>query len=425
MEVFAPNQDGDLLAASNRNFVQKFLQSLGDAEAAKYTDNSGQPTQALVTRMKAAIFSKAYDDERLVEMMADEANPELKNMLNALSMAAPKFVLAGAVNRSDNLDLAEKIVDGIETALDNDMKQAIVDATNMILSAKRNNQDIAEFVTQQGLFADVDEATAKIAVFIAQNNRSAKKMAAFFEAMAERIESDKTQRQNLDMFGAPPPLDLLDVVNHALSVVSGSETQSSQANSDEVTYSKNNPYAAYAESDADAKKNADDWEARQPLTNERLAAMNKLADEMGFTTYIEDRHGGMGVFQAQKSNNKRSVDIEGKFINYDGESVKEAARDFTVEMSESDEVMDYFYTNDIEAALTTANEWLSGKGNKEYANGSSSELTSQIDAIEGRFDQPDFSPPNDMTAKLRALVNEAKEADDGDAAPVSPPYHQA
>ena len=220
LELFDPSESGDILAASNRDFVKSFLASLGATEAAQYTDSNGNPTQALVARIKGALFSKAYDDDRLLEMMADQTKPDLQNTLNALTMAAPNFVAAQAVNRSDAQDLAEKVVDSVEQSLSEEVKNAIVDATNMIMNAKISNQDIKEYVLQQGLFKQVDDATAELAIFLAANARSAKKMTDYFNAMASYIEQDSVSRQNLDMFGEPEPLSLADVIAHANSKAS-------------------------------------------------------------------------------------------------------------------------------------------------------------------------------------------------------------
>lgn len=223
LELFDPNESGDILAASNRDFVKSFLASLGTTEAAQYTDSNGNPTQALVARIKSALFSKAYDDDRLLEMMADQTKPDLQNMLNALTMAAPNFVAAQAVNRSATQDLADKVVDSVEQSLSDEVKAAIVDATNMIMNAKLSNQDIKEYVLQQGLFEQADDAVAELAMFLAANARSAKKMSDYFNAMASYIEQDSVSRQNLDMFGEPEPLSLADIITHANQVVSSND----------------------------------------------------------------------------------------------------------------------------------------------------------------------------------------------------------
>lgn len=128
LALFTPGDDGDLLTAGNQKFIHGFLKSIGDTEAAQYITTEGKPTQALVARIKAAIFSKAYNDDRLLEMMADQTKPDLQNMLNALGAAAPKFIEAQAAGRGDIQDVSSSIVDGIEQALDKRVTNAIIDA---------------------------------------------------------------------------------------------------------------------------------------------------------------------------------------------------------------------------------------------------------------------------------------------------------
>nr|WP_241879615.1 hypothetical protein [Psychrobacter sp. PraFG1]UNK06441.1 hypothetical protein MN210_08080 [Psychrobacter sp. PraFG1] len=104
--------------------------------------------------------------------------------------------------------------------------------------------------------------------------------------------------------------------------------------------------------------NAERWEARKVLTEKGLEKLNELAESFGFTTFIEPRHAGLGVFQAVKEVSNRRVEIEGKFKNYDGESAKESPNDFTIEWSQDGEVVDYQYTNDLPEYIEKANNWL-------------------------------------------------------------------
>jgi len=169
--------------------------------------------------MKAAIFSKAYNDDRLLEMMADQTKPDLQNMLNALGAAAPKFIEVQAVSRGDVQDVSSSIVDGIEQALDKRVTNAIIDAANTILAAKQNDQDIVEFVKQQGLFGDLGEGVPELAVFLSKNSRSAKKMSLLFKAMAEFAEKEAIDGQNMGLFGEPEPVSIKDAINYAVKVI--------------------------------------------------------------------------------------------------------------------------------------------------------------------------------------------------------------
>lgn len=220
LDMFDVGDSGDLLATSNLKFIQAFLKELGSDEAAQYITSDGKPTQGLVTRIKAALFSKAYSDDRLLEMMADQTKPELQNVLNALSAAAPRFIEAKAVSKSIEghvEDLSSKLVDGIEASLDDKIVSAIIDATNVISRAKQNDQNIAEYVSQQGLFEDLPDGVGELAIFIANNTRSAKKLSIAFKAMAEFSQNASIDSQNFGLFGEPEPVKLIDAINYANS----------------------------------------------------------------------------------------------------------------------------------------------------------------------------------------------------------------
>lgn len=216
IQLFMPGEDGDLLAGSNQKFIQGFLKSLGDTESAQYVTTDGKPTQSLVARIKAAVFQKAYGDERLLEMVADQTRPEIQNVLNALNVAAPKFIESQAFDRAKTEDLSSSIVDSIELSMDQKVVSAIIEATNVVLAAKADSQDVAEYVKQQGLFGDLPSGVAEIAVFISQNGRSSKKLALFFKAMATYIEQYMVEQQNHGLFGDSEPLKINAVIGHAI-----------------------------------------------------------------------------------------------------------------------------------------------------------------------------------------------------------------
>ena len=123
-------------------------------------------------------------------------------------------------------------------------------------------------------------------------------------------------------------------------------------------YSANNPYAAYAKDNEEVRQNADDWEMREPLTGEKLSHFNELAKKQGFTTYVENHHADTGVFQADKKIDETySIEIIGQFKNHGGLDAFESARDFTMSFHQGDEIVHYFYTNQLDKALEQAAEF--------------------------------------------------------------------
>lgn len=153
----------------------------------------------------------------------------------------------------------------------------------------------------------------------------------------------------------------------------------------QTTYSADNPYAQWAEHDDEVRHNADSWEMRTPLTNERLAHFNQQAEQHGFTTYLENRHAELGVFQADKwVNETYHVEIDGKFKNHGSMAAYEDARDFTMSFHENDEIVHYVYTNHLDDALQQANDFLQNPAEwiKEQ------DLKMQAEAM-----QPENAPP--------------------------------
>ena len=150
-----------------------------------------------------------------------------------------------------------------------------------------------------------------------------------------------------------------------------------------TAYSQDNPYAPWAADDDEVRRNADDWEARKPLTETMLSEFNAKAERQGFATYIDSRHADGGVFQADKSveNGAYRIEIEGMFKNHGGQSVYESARDFTVSFHENGEITDYLYTNDLDAALAQSNRWLQSHEMPENNPSMEQQLKTELENI--------------------------------------------
>ncbi|MGO2878513.1 MAG: hypothetical protein ACTIDT_01015 [Halomonas sp.] len=204
--------DGNLLSAANRDFISGFLQSLGDTEAAQYMTTDGNPTGALIARVQAAIFSKAYNDDRLLELTADASKPEVANVISALNVSAPEFIRAQAADQAGTDALTSQIVDSVETSLNEQAIQAIIEATNLVRQAKANGASVEEVISQLGLFGDIPPATAAMAMFINQNNRSGKRLGVAFRAMAEFVRKEAERGQTVDMFGESQKATLEQII---------------------------------------------------------------------------------------------------------------------------------------------------------------------------------------------------------------------
>ncbi|MFJ3487140.1 hypothetical protein ACIPL1_27530 [Pseudomonas sp. NPDC090202] len=212
--MMAKLADGDLTNAANRDFINAFLQSLGDTEAAQYLTSDGQPTASLISRVQAALFAGAYSDDRLLELTADVSKPETANIVSALNMAAPDFMRAKELDRIGTEDAGERVTDSLELSLDQEAVNAIIAATNTLRKAKESGMPLDEFLRQGDMFGDVDPAVAAMAMFINKNNRSAKRLGTAFKAMAQFVESEARRKQTAGLFD-DEPASFTDIVSAA------------------------------------------------------------------------------------------------------------------------------------------------------------------------------------------------------------------
>lgn len=215
MALFSPGASGDFLAASNRPFVSAFLAKLTSEQAAGLLTPDGRPTRQVIDRIRAAVFAKAYQHEDLLRLAVEEPDPEIRNVLSALTNAAPQFVtmrtLSGEAHKQTTDALAESV--SLTKTLDEEALSALVDATTIVRAARDAGQSVEEYLKQGDMFGGADPQAAALASFIAANNRSVKRMAEAFTVMAEEICQILEHKGQVvaDMFGEPP-VDLVTVL---------------------------------------------------------------------------------------------------------------------------------------------------------------------------------------------------------------------
>lgn len=188
LAVFAPSEDGNILAASNDQFVRRFLSKLSQREQGTLLTAEGRPSRQLVERIRAAIFAKAYKDDRLIALQAEEADPDIKTILNALTRAAPAFARARSVEADlSDLNVIEPLTEAIE----------------IVGRAKRSGQGVDGLLSQGGLFEQPSQNAATLAKFLDLNKRSAKRMGFALKTLGEVIERELSGRKQGRLIGDP------------------------------------------------------------------------------------------------------------------------------------------------------------------------------------------------------------------------------
>ena len=85
MDLLMPDESGSLSSVSNHTFIQRFLNKIGTNETAGLLTADGNLTKTGYDRVQSAVFAKAYNDDFLIELQSEEANPDIRNVLNALT----------------------------------------------------------------------------------------------------------------------------------------------------------------------------------------------------------------------------------------------------------------------------------------------------------------------------------------------------
>ncbi|WP_373691051.1 hypothetical protein [Endozoicomonas sp. ONNA2] len=191
--MFAPGENGNIAAESNLDFLHRFVKSVGLEDVASLFDNNNRPNQVLVQRVQAAIFKKACDDDRLLSLMSETTDVDMKgeaarNMVAALTKAALTFARARATG-----SLPPK----------SDFISNLLEAVDLVRQSRRENQSLSEIISQGSLLESVDPITEELATFLDANLRSSQRMGEVLKDLGQQLENEAA-RGGADLFGSAP-----------------------------------------------------------------------------------------------------------------------------------------------------------------------------------------------------------------------------
>lgn len=178
LEALEFADDGSVTAKAIRQFVQAMPQ----AEQGSLLDTNGQPTKQAADRLNAAIFAKAYANDKLIRLYAQAQDPEARIVLSALAQVAPKLARlegAGAL----------------------DIRQAITDAAEIAVTARRTGLSITRAAQQIDITADAN--AVDVLNLFAANTRSSKAIAEALGRAADFAYSEAIKPEE-GLFGIEP-----------------------------------------------------------------------------------------------------------------------------------------------------------------------------------------------------------------------------
>ncbi len=212
LAMFVANEQGEILTGPNMGFIQWFMANVvAPTERGRYMTSEGTISQEGVNRIKYAIFARAYGDTAAIEKLAESTDNNVRNITNAMLMAAPQLA---------------KIRDGAEQGYlyPLDITSDIAEAMKKLSALREQGMTVEEYLSQLGLFGDDLSPLAKeILRVFDKHARSAKKLTQILLAYAQAVQNlGNPNQQNLfEEVKVPTKLELFRSIVKQLSSDTG------------------------------------------------------------------------------------------------------------------------------------------------------------------------------------------------------------
>lgn len=214
LDEFVPSESGEIIHRANWDFVKRFMaEVVGSAERGRYVTADGGISQEGVTRIRNAVFAKAYGDTAAIVKLAESTDNNVRNITNAMLMAAPRLA---------------KIKEGIAKGElhDLDLTGEIAAAVNKLSALREQGLPVERYLQQVQMFGEELSPLAKdILHTFNKHGRSAKKLAEFLMAYADGVKAVGDPRQE-SMFAKAKPTKA-EVLEAAIKRVTESESYQS------------------------------------------------------------------------------------------------------------------------------------------------------------------------------------------------------
>ncbi|MGH7890703.1 MAG: hypothetical protein ACREN0_00360, partial [Thermodesulfobacteriota bacterium] len=201
---YKPNADGDFVEGANRGFLTDFLSRFSASERASFMAKDGALSAEGKTRIKRALFAKAFDDLDTIQKISEDVDNPSKNITNAMLNTAHRFAR-----------LKEGIAEG-ERHTELDITKDITEALKKYEELRAGGADIDAYIKNEGrdLFEKLPELQKDLVDIFNQNRRSGKKITAILDEYARIADSDNLNPKQKGLLGQdlpPRPEEILEL----------------------------------------------------------------------------------------------------------------------------------------------------------------------------------------------------------------------
>lgn len=224
LRLLVPSDSGSYATEGNKEFVRAFVNGVvPENERNMVVDGSGNLSSDGETRIRNAIFYKAYDNMDLVAALSEKLDiAGMKNLIMALNGAAPKFV-----------ELNPLIKDGSVYSIP--ITETVGEAASQVAQILKDPKSVVSRQRQTRMGEDdVYIQAQKIAKWLQDNNSSYVRMQGMLENLADSLRAKGDPRETglmmLDPSLAVAAPTLSSLVNEVLERQPAVENQAKKIN---------------------------------------------------------------------------------------------------------------------------------------------------------------------------------------------------
>lgn len=262
LELFVPSETGRLDTRENHAFVSRFLDRvIPRNERASYVQQDGSISQRGWTRLRNAIFQRAYGSSQLTGALSEATEDGTKNVIRAMTNAAPRMVQTQEGVKKQQL-------------YDVKLPEAMTEAARRYMQLKREGMDVNVYLSQVKMPGLEEESAGAQALmrmfdkFKGSTNQLTQALGAVMDVLTEYGEPNQ-----VSMFGERVAPELADIVSQAQQRMDSGRVQYSLR---KQSYLYTKPFS----------KLVDDWIAGEMPENQMLliGGTPKAFQEIGMSS---------------------------------------------------------------------------------------------------------------------------------------------
>lgn len=192
MNLFTPDNNGNINTAGNRSFITEFMnQTMSTPERTRYMTEDGVLNADGLRRVQNAVFARAYGDASAIEKLAEATETNVQNTIKGMLAAAPRMAY-----------IKQGIEDG--TFFPVDISSDLTAAMNKLSELRYEGRKVDAYLNQLSMLEEELTPEGKELLRFFDQARSIKAVKEMLLTYAHAVESVGNPNQ-LGLFGEQPP----------------------------------------------------------------------------------------------------------------------------------------------------------------------------------------------------------------------------